>query len=230
MQRHRGHDDIVTSVCAGGIDNSLFSSVGADGIINNWSVEHEKPVSSSFISSGVCINAVANSPTTPFMSSTLSQDDFCRLWDSRQMNKGCVQIARLKQTGSAIAWSGLEESQCLVGMIDGQLALVDWRVSGTVEHQQLHNARINSIRMSNVCTSGGNKLIVSSSDDFTSTVSIEIAAPPGLAVKDNSNSKEFIRLVIDLSYFCHSVFNISHLTLPVCQVFIYSSFAQRFCF
>jgi WD40 repeat protein len=176
-------------------------------MINNWSFEYEKPESSCYVSGNVAIHSIANSFQTPFMSSTVSQDGFCRLWDSRDMGTGCAQIAMLNQIGTAVTWSRQEESQCLVGLADGQVVAIDWRQSGIVSSQQMHSARVNSIRAAGGEGGGpSSEFYATSSDDKTSVVFKEVGSPPvGIddeSAGNDSTAKHSLKCVFYLfSYF-----------------------------
>lgn len=175
-QRHRGHDDIVTSVALSEVDADKFTSVGQDGAVNVWNFEYEKPFSSAYVCGNIAINSVANSFESPFLSITVSQDGFCRLWDSRELIKGCSQLVSLNQTGTAVTWSKTMTSQCVVGLADGNILSIDWRANGCVSRQPVHSARVNSIRPA--YGDNASDVYVTSSDDHTSVVFKEMCAAP----------------------------------------------------
>lgn len=177
MSCHRAHDDVVTSVAVSTIEKDIFVSSGTEGMLHLWSFGHGNPVSSSFVNGGVAINDVCTSFSTPHMCSTVSSDGYCRLWDSRQMDKGCVQIAMLNQIGTAVSWSGTADSRCVAGLADGRVCVIDWRMNGVISDQKLHSARVNRIRVgSDGSGLGGDNLYVTSSDDCSSIVFRE--SPP----------------------------------------------------
>lgn len=147
-------------------------STGSDGMLHNWNLEFEKPISSASIGS-TAINDVSISSQSEFMSATVGHDGFCRLWDSRLLDKGCVQISVLNQIGTAVSWSGRVESNCFAGLADGTICCIDWRAGGHVDKQKLHNGRINRLRMASACAPDGGSLFVTSSDDKTSKLCIE---------------------------------------------------------
>lgn len=167
----------MTSVALSNIDKDIFASTGTDGMFHVWNFGHGNPVSSSFVNGGVAVNGVCTSFTTPHMCSTVSQDGYCRLWDSRQMDKGCVQIAILNQIGTAVSWSSTAESRCIAGLADGRVCVVDWRMNGMISDQKLHSARVNHLRVGNDASGfGGDNFYVTSSDDCSSIVFSE--SPP----------------------------------------------------
>lgn len=109
---------------------------------------------------------------------TVGKDGFARVWDCRSLDDGCSQIVSLDQIGSAVSWSSVDNTRCIVGMVDGRVAIIDWKMSRVVETQKFHSSRVNRLRraydINNINNGIANKF-VSCSDDMTSLLFDELS-------------------------------------------------------
>lgn len=167
------HDDIVSRLCplpsitsiSSNSNSSEFSgefaSVGWDGLLCLWRLEEGADPVSTYRTPGVQMYDVAASPLQRNLLSTVGNDSFIRLWDSRTLGDGCSTLVDLGQIGTSCAFSSANDYHSVVGLLTGHVSLIDWRMPDVVFQESLHKARISRLR-TDVSTPGR---FVSASDD-----------------------------------------------------------------
>lgn len=168
LQNTPGHDDIISSIAIN-LPGNEFASVGWDGILNFWSIsDFNCPVASTKAHGGN-VHHVSYCHHNPSVVVTVGSDGFCRLWDSRQLQSGCSLMINMNQSISCCNFgSGFGVNSTVVGLIDGDVALIDWRAHEILAQRPFHNSRVNSIRS----VEDRENNFVSASDDMTSSLSI----------------------------------------------------------
>lgn len=124
------HSDCVSALSVNG---SLFVSASWDGSIKCWDMNctrwhptqgiidaHQKPV-----------NDVSTSPFNASMLSSVGQDGFLRLWDTRDNmdTAGCIQIRAAKEPISCVLWDQHDDCRLYVGTDSGRVLAYDTRIS-----------------------------------------------------------------------------------------------------
>ena len=124
------HNDCVSALSVNG---SVFVSASWDGSIKCWDMNctlwhptqsiidaHQKPV-----------NDISISPSSGSMLSSVGQDGFLRLWDTRDNMdaSGCVHILGAREPISCVLWDLHDEHRIYVGTDSGRVLAYDTRIS-----------------------------------------------------------------------------------------------------
>lgn len=160
------HDDIITSISVNPFNDNDIISVSWDGQIC-FSDAHAMKVMLISGHSGI-INDVAHNLKQVGVFSTVGQDCFLRLWDSRCLHQGCTGLLPLCQIGAVCSWSLQSEYQLLCGMEDGGIQSIDTRNLRILSSKIDHNDRITSLTSLNGAISASaaaSNIILSSSVD-----------------------------------------------------------------
>jgi WD40 repeat protein len=147
------HDDIVSRLCpnvhAGDSNrdsNADFASVGWDGLLCLWRLDQGADPISSYRIPGVHLYDVSASSFQNNLLSTVGNDSFVRLWDTRSISDGCSALVDLGQFGTSCAFSSARDCYSAVGLLTGGICLIDWRMPDIVLQEPLHKGRINRLR------------------------------------------------------------------------------------
>jgi WD40 repeat protein len=143
------HDDIVSRLCPALHDEASsedFASVGWDGLLCLWRLDQGADPISSYRTPGVHLYDVSASSFQNNLLSTVGNDSFVRLWDTRSIGDGCSTLVDLGQIGTSCAFSSAKDCYSVVGLLTGEICLIDWRMPDLVLQEPLHKGRINRMR------------------------------------------------------------------------------------
>jgi WD40 repeat protein len=145
------HDDIITAVSVNPFNDAQCVTVCWDGKIGLLDCDTDQ-IDVFYGHSGI-INGVTHNRKQPGVFSTIGQDGFLRLWDSRSASEGCTNLLPLCQIGSTCCWSSQSEFLIACGLEDGGLVVADIRTNNLVSLSTSHSGRITKI----VCPNSSNK-------------------------------------------------------------------------
>ncbi|KAJ1424417.1 WD40-repeat-containing domain protein [Ochromonadaceae sp. CCMP2298] len=145
------HSDSVSSISSSG---TTIITAGWDGDINLWDLASGKALQSI-----ECIEDAHHFPITevavapPSLGSLFASvgvDGFLRLWDSRSLHEGCVQIHNLGRSLSCVAW---DPHSLFVGTDGGSVLRCDTRYLSDQRHEfytstlPVHGARVRRLHV-----------------------------------------------------------------------------------
>lgn len=126
------HSDCVSALSVNG---SLFVSASWDGSIKCWDMNctHWHPTQGIIDAHQKPVNDISISPSNANMLSSVGQDGFLRLWDTRDNMDaaGCVQIRGAREPISCVLWDLHDDCRLFVGTDSGRVLAYDTRISSS---------------------------------------------------------------------------------------------------
>jgi len=137
------HDDIVSSLALDENDNSIFYSSGWDGFIKYYNIGDEISIICETKAHQGIINDIKHSNRLNLLATT-GQDGFARIWDGKNISKGCMHIINTEQISTSLIWDEYSDNELIIGQEDGCIKNYDIRTNKVISSFSLPT-RINKL-------------------------------------------------------------------------------------